>query len=116
MAQDTPTHDHGFAHPTPVNLLVGVFIALVVLTVVTMLLAGNLGPFGFVVAMSIATLKGALVMGVFMHMIWEKPFNVMVFLGSTLFVFLFIFMTLTDTNHYQETIDEYPRAAETSSP
>lgn len=116
MAHVSHTHDHGFAHPAPVKLLVGNFFVLVFLTVITMLLAGNLGPFGFVVAMCIATLKGALVMGIFMHMIWEKPFNVMVFLGSTLFVFLFILMTLTDTSHYQDAIDEYPRAAETSSP
>ena len=87
MAHD---HDHGFAHPAPLPMLYGVFFALVFLTVLTLLLAGNLGPFGFVVAMIIATAKGALVMGFFMHMIWDKPFNVICFLGSVLFVFLFI--------------------------
>ncbi len=113
MAHD---HDHGFAHPAPLPMLYGVFFALVFLTVLTLLLAGNLGPFGFVVAMIIATAKGALVMGFFMHMIWDKPFNVICFLGSVLFVFLFIGMTMTDTGHYQDNIEQYPRAAETSGP
>lgn len=105
-------HDHGFAHPAPVKLLYGVFFALVGLTVLTLLLAGNLGPFGFVIAMVIATAKAALVMAFFMHMLWDKPFNVLAFLGSTLFVFLFIFMTVTDTDHYKESQDHFPREAE----
>lgn len=109
-------HEHGFAHPAPLPLLYGVFFGLVFLTVLTLLLAGNLGPFGFVVAMIIATGKAALVMAFFMHMMWDKPFNVLCFLGSVLFVFLFIGMTMTDTGHYQETIDEFPRQAETSNP
>ncbi len=109
-------HDHGFAHIGSVRLLYGVFFALVGLTVLTLLLAGNLGPFGFVVAMVIATVKGLLVMGFFMHMLWDKPFNVLVFFSSVLFLFLFIFMTLTDTDHYQKTINEFPRAAESTSP
>ena len=109
-------HDHGFAHPAPLKMLYGVFFALVFLTILTLLLAGNMGPFGFVVAMIIATAKGALVMGFFMHMIWDKPFNVICFLGSVLFVFLFIGMTLTDTGHYQNDQDHFPREAETTSP
>lgn len=113
MAHDV--HDHGFAHPAPTKLLIGTFIALCVLTALTLLLAGNLGPFGFVVAMLIATAKAALVMAFFMHMVWDKPFNIMAFLGSTLFVLLFIFITVTDTGEYQDTIDEYPREAEVTA-
>lgn len=108
--------EHGFAHPAPLKLLYGVFFALVFLTVITLLLAGNMGPFGFVVAMIIATAKAALVMGFFMHMIWDKPFNVLVFICSTFFLFLFIGMTMTDTGHYQDDIEAFPRAAETSGP
>lgn len=113
MAHDN--HEHGFAHPAPLPILFGTFIALCVLTVLTMLLAGNMGPFGFVVAMILASVKATLVMGFFMHMVWDKPINVFAFLGSTLFVFLFIFMTLTDTGHYQDQIEEFPREAETST-
>ena len=113
MAHDN--HQHGFAHPAPLPILFGTFIALCVLTVLTLVLAGNLGPFGFVVAMILATIKATLVMAFFMHMVWDKPINVVAFLGSTMFVFLFIFMTLTDTDHYQDTIAEFPREAETTS-
>ena len=113
MAHDN--HDHGFAHPAPMKLLLGTFFALCALTALTLLLAGNVGPFGFLIAMVLATVKAALVMAFFMHMVWDKPINVLAFLGSTLFVFLFIFMTLTDTGHYQEQIDEFPRAAETAT-
>ncbi len=108
--------DHGFAHPAPIKMLFGVFFSLVFLTALTLLLAGNLGPFGFVVAMIIATAKAALVMGFFMHMIWDKPFNVLIFVCSTFFLFLFIGMTMIDTEHYQENIESFPRAAETSGP
>jgi len=107
-------HSQEFAHPAPLQLLVGTFIGLCILTVLTLLLAGKLGPFGFVVAMIIATAKAALVMAFFMHMAWDKPFNVLAFIGSVFFVFLFIFITLTDAGHYQDAIDSYPRAAETS--
>ena len=110
------SHGHGdhasFAHPAPVKLLLGVFFALVILTVLTLLLAGNMGPFGFVVAMLLATLKASLVMLFFMHMFWDKGFNVLFFLSSTLFASLFIAVTLLDTGAYKESIDVYPRAAE----
>ena len=118
MAHESKTHahhSHGFAHPVSVKLLVGVFVALVMLTALTLLLAGNLGPFGFVVAMTIATAKAGLVMAFFMHMAWDKSFNIMVFFTSVLFLFLFIGLTLTDTEHYQNTIDEFPRDVESSS-
>ena len=113
MAHDES--DHGFAHPAPLPMLFGTFIALCILTALTLLLAGKLGPFGFVVAMIFATAKAVLVMAFFMHMVWDKPFNILAFLGSTLFLFLFIFMTLTDTENYQENIDDYPREAEVTS-
>ncbi len=117
-------HDHhdtdSFAHPAPFKLLVGVFIALVALTILTLVLAtvdlGALSPFGFWIAMFIATIKGALVMGVFMHMIWDKGSNVVVFLSSFPFVLLFIGMTLMDTGHYKENIDKFPREPEPEKP
>lgn len=107
--------DHGFAHPISVQFLLAVFAALIFLTVLTVLTAGQLPkPFGIWVAMGIASAKALLVMLFFMHMYWDKGFNVVVFLSSFLFVALFIGMTLMDTGHYQETIQSFPRAEETS--
>jgi len=59
--------------------------------------------------MIIATVKAFLVCAFFMHMWWDKTFNVVVFLSSTLFVVLFIGLTLLDTGHYQDSIDNFPR-------
>ncbi len=104
-------HDHtSFAHPVSVKLLVTVFVALILLTILTVVSAGQLPrPFGLWVAMGIATVKAALVMLFFMHMFWDKPFNIMAFMSSLLFASLFISMTLMDTGHYQDTIDQFPR-------
>ena len=107
-------HDHSsFAHPVPVKLLLQVFFALIFLTILTVLTAGQLPrPFGIWVAMGIATVKAALVVLFFMHMWWEKPFNIVAFLSSLFFVTLFIGLTLMDTGHYQDTIDQFPREPE----
>jgi cytochrome c oxidase subunit 4 len=48
-----------------------------------------------------------------MHMWWEKGLNVLVFFSSLFFVALFIGITLTDTDAYQNDIDLYPRDAST---
>lgn len=117
MADSHGHDDHAsFAHPAPVKLLLGVFFALVILTVLTLLLAGNMGPFGFVVAMLLATLKATLVMLFFMHMFWDKGINIVAFLSSLLFVGLFLFMTLLDSSHYQNSVDDFPRAAPAAAP
>lgn len=110
-------HDGGFAHPAAPKLLIGIFVALVLLTILTLYMStvdmGLMGPFGFWIAMSIASFKATLVMLFFMHMYWDKPFNVLVFLSSSLFVILFIGLTLMDSSHYKNTIDEYPRQPDT---
>ena len=58
------------------------------------------------VAMAIATIKAGLVVTYFMHLRWDRPFNTLVFLGSLLFVSLFISMTLFDKSEYEPDIDE----------
>ncbi len=117
-AHDHDPHGHGsahFAHPAPVKLLLGVFAVLIFLTILTVVTAGQLPkPFGLWVAMGIATLKASLVMLFFMHMFWEKPFNILAFLSSLFFVFLFIGITLTDKSHYKPDQDAFPRAEEIS--
>jgi cytochrome c oxidase subunit 4 len=55
--------------------------------------------------MIIATIKAGLVMAFFMHLAWDKGFNLTVFLSSFLFVLLFLSLTLTDRNEYQAEID-----------
>src|SRR5688572_28102445 len=77
-------HGHGddhFAHVLPMPLLIGVLLALILLTILTVgVTAVDLGSQGnFVVAMIIATVKAVLVMGYFMHMVWDSKFNVVAF-------------------------------------
>lgn len=104
-----------FNHPVSTKLLFGVFGSLIALTVLTVVTSAvwpysNLpADLAFPVAMIIASVKAFLVGAFFMHMWWDKTFNVIVFLSSTLFVTLFIGLTLLDTGHYQDSIDNFPR-------
>ena len=107
-----------FCHPVSTKLLFSVFLALIFLTITTVVfsaLGKSMGippAFTFPIAMIFATMKAFLVCAFFMHMWWEKGFNVLAFLSSLFFLSLFIGMTLMDTGHYQDAIDQYPRAAE----
>lgn len=105
-------HDHasGHAEPhvghvVPLRLLVGVWAALVVLTVVTVAVtyipAEVLGPFTLWVALGIAGLKASLVALYFMHLRWDRPLNGVIMVISILVVILFVGGALTDTAEYQ---------------
>jgi len=102
-------HDHGLAHTTPIWLLFGVLGALLVLTILTVAVtAVDLGAQGnLVVAMVIATVKAALVCVFFMHLLWDKKFNAILFLTSVLFLILFLAMATADRGEYQYLVDEY---------
>jgi cytochrome c oxidase subunit IV len=92
----------GVGHVVPLKLLVGVFAALAVLTVVTVTVSRfDFGEYNLVIALAIAVVKASLVVLIFMHMRWEKPFNAIVFVGCLIFVGLFIGLTLADTMQYR---------------
>lgn len=97
-----------FSHPMPLPILMATFGALIFFTIVTVVVAKTLplGTFEVWVSIGIATVKAVLVLLFFMHMLHDKPFNVLVFLSSFLFVGLFIGIVLTDTDQYQDTIRE----------
>ena len=103
-----------FNHPVSTKLLFAVFGSLIALTTLTVVTSAvwpysNLpADLAFPVAMIIATIKAFLVCAFFMHMWWDKTFNVIVFLSSSLFVTLFIGLTLLDTGYYQDSIDNFP--------
>jgi cytochrome c oxidase subunit 4 len=101
--------DHGLAHTTPVWLLFSVLGALLVLTIATVSVTSiDLGAQGnLIVAMIIATVKAALVVTFFMHLLWDKKFNLVLFLTSVLFLVLFLSMATTDRGEYQHLVDEY---------
>lgn len=105
-------HDHGFAHPAPPWILLATFVALIFLTILTVGIAASpleLGSFEIWVSMGIATAKALLVCLFFMHMFWDKGFNVLVFLSSLLFVSLFGGFTLMDQYETSPNVESFPK-------
>jgi len=102
-------HDHGLAHTTPVSLLFIILGLLLFLTVATVAVTSiDLGAQGnLIVAMVIATVKAALVCTFFMHLLWDKKFNTILFLTSVLFLILFLSMSTADRGEYQHDVDTY---------
>ncbi len=89
---------YDFAHPMPVPMLLAVFFTLVFLTILTVAQSNfDLGSFDIAVVMVIATIKAGLVMAFFMHLAYDKPFNIIVFMSSFVFVALFVIFTLSDS-------------------
>jgi cytochrome c oxidase subunit 4 len=84
-------HDKDVYHITPFATYVKVFIALVVLTVITVLVSHlPLGGFHTLAAYGIATVKALLVMAYFMHLKFDSMTNRVV-VASCLFFLLLLF-------------------------
>ena len=89
---------HDFAHPMPVPILLAVFFALVILTIITVAQSNiNFGAWDVAIVMIIATIKAILVGAFFMHLAYDKPFNILVFISSFVFVGLFVIFTIGDS-------------------
>jgi cytochrome c oxidase subunit 4 len=104
-------HEHGaVGHIVPIKLLVITCIALLVLTAITVWVSKldfeelRMGEMNILVAMGVATVKCVIVALIFMHLRWDRSFVGFVFLGSILFVGLFIGLALLDTKEYQPTM------------
>lgn len=94
-------------HVVSPGILAATAVALLLLTWLTVQVAVMRLPIGALavwIAMGIATLKAALVCMYFMHLRWDRPFNVIVLLGTLFFVFLFIGLALMDTVAYHHEI------------
>ena len=111
MSDDHSAHgdDEHIAHILPAKMLIAIFVALIALTFITVSVHNmHLGTdVGLIAAMVIASIKAALVMLVFMHLFWEKLFNVVVFVASFLFVLLFLALAIADRAEYQPQIDNW---------
>jgi len=108
-AATADAHEPHAAHVMPVWLLGAVWLALMVLTFITVKATEvDLGNFNLWLAMIIATVKATLVALYFMHMRHDKPFHVVVFISSLVFVMLFVSFALLDTKEYQPDIMKGP--------
>ena len=94
-------------HVVPAKVFVATWVGLLVLTVVTVMVTYvDLGEINFHDAMGLATFKAALVVLIFMHLYWDKPFNALVFIASLVVLALFICFAMTDTSEYKS--DQIP--------
>ena len=85
------------AHIVPYKTFMGIWIALLILTGVTGWVAQyNLGPLNIWVALSIATLKSALVVAVFMHMKYETRLFQLALFSALAILAIFIGLTFVD--------------------
>ncbi len=80
------------------KLYYGIWIALMILTVVTATVATvDLGPFNTIVALVIATCKALLVILFFMHVKYtSEKLTKMVIIASLFWLLILLFLSLTD--------------------
>lgn len=84
-------------HIASAQFYVGIFLALVVLTILTVKVSYyDFGEANVIVAMAIATTKAGLVATFFMHLRHDKLFNTLTFLAAFLFLAIFIVFTYDD--------------------
>src|SRR4051812_22768104 len=103
MSQHSTPHTHEEAHhdhsPKP---YVVTLIALLILTGITVFAAGiNFGSssVNVVIALTIATIKAALVALVFMHLRNDKPINAVIAVAGFLFLGLLLMFCMTDIDN-----------------
>jgi cytochrome c oxidase subunit 4 len=99
------------AHDVPIWVLVAVFAALLLLTLITVAVTRvDLGSFNVWVALTIACVKATLVALFFMHLAYDKPFNSVVMGTAVFLVGFFISLATLDVLNYEGNIDAF-RAA-----
>ncbi|HJN70961.1 MAG TPA: cytochrome C oxidase subunit IV family protein [Phycisphaerales bacterium] len=97
-------------HVVSIKFLTAICCILLFLTGVTVWVSRydfteiNIAEMGIITALLVATVKATFVGLYFMHLRWDRPFIGFVFVGSILFVVLFIAIALTDTMEYQPQI------------
>ena len=102
MTDDTAAHAHDEPHAVPLHVLFAVFVALLVLTFLTVAVTWvDLGAMNLWIALAVAVIKTSLVCLYFMHLRWDAPFNGFVITVSFVFVALFIGFALLDSVEYQ---------------
>ncbi len=107
---DSSHHDDQIGHIVPIKFLVFICCILLFLTAVTVWVsrydftAINIAEMGIIMALAVATVKATIVGLYFMHLRWDRAFVGFIFVGSILFVALFIGIALTDTMEYQPSI------------
>jgi cytochrome c oxidase subunit IV len=101
-------HDGEHVHVMPLSVLIPTFVALIVLTIVTVSASKlDIGAAEIWVAMGIATIKAVLVALYFMHLRYDKPFNALLILFSLVFAAIFVGLALADSQSYQPDLSAF---------
>ncbi|GEM_PF-1851222 len=91
-------HGH-HVHVTPLWPMVGTFVALILLTILTVVTAKGLyfgNAINLVIALIIAGTKGVLVAAFFMHLLYDRAINTVIVIATMFAVVLFISLTVVD--------------------
>lgn len=104
------SHQHGHAddgavhaHVSSSLFYVGIFVALLMLTVTTVAQSYvDLGRLNMLLIVLIASTKATLVVSFFMHLRWDNKFNALMFVAGLLFIGVFFAYTFNDTEHRGE--------------
>lgn len=112
------THEHSHGGP---KVYIATLAALLVLTVVTVFVAGfDFGAINIVVAIAIATVKASLVVLIFMHLKDDKPVNAVIAISGFLFLGLLLLFSLLDIEARNDptpgTLKVKPKAAAVAAP
>ena len=107
-------HDDGavHAHISPTKFYIGIFVALITLTVMTVGQSYvDLGRANLITVIVIASIKASLVVMFFMHLRYDNKFNALMFVSSLGFIGVFFAYTMNDTdrrrNELNDTTGEY---------
>lgn len=101
VANDPHAH-HGMAHAVSPAILLGVFAALMVLTIITVAVTQiDLGyQTNLIIALGIAVVKAVLVIAYFMHLRYDSPMYTVLVSLCLVFIAVFISFTIIDTHNY----------------
>jgi cytochrome c oxidase subunit 4 len=84
-------------HVVSWRIYLGIFLALAVLTVITVEAAGrDFGSFNTLIALGIATIKATLVMLFFMHVRYSPRLTTLVLFSGFVFLAILILLTVSD--------------------
>ncbi len=94
-------------HILPLRIYLSVAAALLVFTAITVIVSQyQFGEYNLLIAMIIAAIKATLVALFFMHLKYDNKIYATVFVGSLLFLAVFIIFTMFDTLRRDDIYDE----------
>lgn len=108
MHTDENSHATHLMHVSSRRTLLGVFAALVLLTLITVAVAGAASDAWEIwIALGIASAKTFLVATYFMHLKYDNPFHAILLVAAVGFVALFLGLTLADAQSYFPQVEQY---------